>query len=122
LRYAPVISITAKDSRNVQSAIDLAQSLFKKSRKHAGTAEVNKVLEAVKDYRGPRVRGRRQPKIFYGAQVATAPPAFAIFVNDPALFPADYRRYVEKALREVLGFEEIPLRLFFRARQKSEKP
>ena len=30
----------------------------------------------------------------------------------------DYCRYVENALREALGFEEIPLRLRFRGREE----
>ena len=35
------------------------------------------------------------PKIYYATQVATRPPTFLLFVNEPSLFPADYRRYVD---------------------------
>ena len=58
--------------------------------------------------------------MFYVTQVATAPPTFVIFVNQPDYFPADYRRYVENAFREALKFDEIPLRIFYRARERRE--
>jgi GTP-binding protein len=60
------------------------------------------------------------PKIFYATQVAAPPPTFVIFVNDPGLFAPDYRRYVENAFREALGFEGIPLRIHYRARERVE--
>jgi len=120
LRYAPIVFTTARDARNIQSTLDLAQNLFKRSRKRVGTGELNRVLKAVGEYHSPRARGRRAPKIFYGTQVGTAPPAFVIFVNSPSLFPEDYQRYMEGAFREALGFAEIPIRITFRARAKEE--
>jgi GTP-binding protein len=120
LRFAPIAFTTATDARNIQATIDLAQSLFKKSLRRVGTGELNRVLEAVRNYHGPRARGSKVPKMFYVTQVATAPPTFVIFVNQPDYFPADYRRYVENAFREALKFDEIPLRIFYRARERRE--
>ncbi len=116
LRYAPISFVTAKDSRNIQATIDLAQNLRKKSLLRVGTGELNRVLQAVRDYHRPRTKGSKVPKIFYATQVATAPPTFVIFVNNPDYFPADYRRYVENAFRASLGFGEIPLRVHYRGR------
>lgn len=119
LRYAPISFITAKDSRNIQATIDLAQSLYKKSLQRVGTGELNRVLQAVRKHHRPRSRGK-SPRLFYATQVAVGPPTFLIFVNDPDLFPEDYQRYVESAFREALGFEEIPLRVHYRAREREE--
>ena len=63
----------------------------------------------------PRARGRRATKVYYATQIAAPPPTFVIFVNDVALFTADYRRYMEGAFREALGFKEIPLRMALEA-------
>ena len=62
---------------------------------------------------------RQVPKIYYATQVGTCPPTFLIFVNDPRLISKDYRRYVENAFRETLDFEELPLRVLYRARPRA---
>jgi GTP-binding protein len=121
LRFAPIAFTTAKDSRNIQAVIDLAQSLFKKSSYRAGTGELNRVMEAIRDYQPPRAKGAKVPKIYYATQVSTLPPTFAIFVNDPKLFSQQYRRYVENALRQALPFGEIPLRVMFRRRESAPR-
>ncbi len=120
LRFAPIVATTATQSRNLQSAIDLAQSLYKRSSRRIGTGQLNRVVEAIKEYHPPHARRSKVPKIFYATQVSTRPPTFVIFVNEPHLIPADYRRYVEGAFREALGFEELPLRVFYRRRERDE--
>ena len=64
--------------------------------------------------------GGRQGKLYYGTQVATRPPSFTLFVNDPKLFGETYRRYVERQIREGLGFEGSPIRLFWRGKQQRD--
>ncbi|MBI4583887.1 MAG: ribosome biogenesis GTPase Der [Planctomycetes bacterium] len=117
LSYAPKVFITAKGGRNVQSAIDIAQQLFKKSRRRIPTAAINRLVEKIKEHHGPARLHGKGPKIFYVAQVGAGPPTFVLFVNDPELFPKDYRRYIENRFREALDFGEIPLRLLFRQRE-----
>lgn len=119
LRFAPVVFTTAKDSRNVQSAIDLAQHLYKKARRRVGTGELNRIVEAIRQHHPPRVREKnREAKVYYATQVGTAPPTFVFFVNEPRLFSREYRRYVENSLRQALpDFEEIPIRVLFRKRE-----
>ena len=53
-------------------------------------------------------------------QVATRPPSFTLFVNDPKLFGDTYRRYVERQIREGLGFEGTPVKLFWRGKQQRD--
>ena len=40
--------------------------------------------------------------------------------NDPKLFGETYRRYVERQIREGLGFDGSPLRLFWRGKQQRD--
>ena len=49
-------------------------------------------------------------------QAATRPPTFVFFVNDPKLFTDDYKRYVERQLRDNVGFPGTPLRLYWRGK------
>lgn len=117
LAYAPMVFVTAREGRNIQSTIDLAQNLYKKSRVRVGTGALNRVVDRIKKQHGPaRVKGKR-PRIFYCTQVGTVPPTFVFFVNDPTHFSKGYRRYIENSFREELPFKEIPLRIFFRKRE-----
>ena len=49
-------------------------------------------------------------------QAATRPPTFVCFVNDASLFTDDYRRYLERQLRDNVGFPSTPLRIYFRGK------
>ena len=81
------------------------------------TGELNRVLEQAFERKKPGGKLGYKARIYYGTQVGRLPPAFAVFVNDPKLFPADYRRYVENRLRDAFDFSEIPVRVFFRGRK-----
>ena len=115
--YAPIVFTPARDSRNTQAAIDMAQHLYKRSSKRVGTGELNRVMEAITKHRPPPAKKGKAGKVYYSTQVAVCPPVFALFVNQPKAFSKDYKRYVANALREALDFEEIPIRVLFRNRE-----
>jgi len=115
--YAPIVFTTAKESRNTQAAIDLAQSLYKRASLRAGTGELNRVMKAILKHRPPPAKKGKSGKIYYATQVAACPPIFVVFVNQPKAFSNDYRRYIANSLREALKFEEIPIRIIFRQRE-----
>ena len=48
------------------------------------------------------------------AQVAVAPPTFAVRVNRPREIHFSYTRYLVNALRQAFGFTGSPIRLAFR--------
>ena len=52
--------------------------------------------------------------------MANRPPSFPLFAHDPNLFGETYRRYVERQIREGLGFDGSPLRLFWRGKQQRD--
>ena len=115
--YAPIVFTTAKESRNTQAAIDLAQNLYKRASLRAGTGELNRVMKAILKHRPPPAKRGKSGKIYYATQVAACPPVFVVFVNQPKAFSNDYRRYIANSLREALKFEEIPIRIIFRQRE-----
>ncbi len=118
ISYAPISFTTAKDGRNIRSTIELAQSLFKQAQTRVTTGQLNRAVEAALAAQQPMAtRHGGQPRIYYATQVATCPPTIALFVNHPAMMKEQYRRFVEKRLRESLPFEEVPLRLLWRARK-----
>ncbi len=118
--HAPVALTSATAGRNIDTTIDLASVLFKQARLRVGTGRLNQVLKAALEGNAPKPkRGRKAPKLYYATQVSTQPPTVVLFVNNPALLTREYERFLLNRFREALPFEEIPIRLLFRARRHS---
>lgn len=121
LEWAPMIFISAQSGQRVERIFPLAALAVEQHRRRVSTSVVNDVLQEALSWRSPpTTRGGRQGKVYYGTQVAVRPPSFTLFVNDPKLFGDTYRRYVERQIREGLGFEGSPLRLFWRGKQQRD--
>ena len=123
LSYAPVAFITAKEGRNVPALLDLCRHLHKAANERVTTGQLNAALEQALAERTPGgVGGKRSPKVFYATQVEVDPPHIVLFVNDPSLFGESYRRFLVNRFRDLLPFEEVPIRLTLRGRSRPEEP
>ena len=121
LEWAPMLFLSALTGQRVERIFPLAALAVEQHRRRVSTSVVNEVLKEALSWRTPpTTRGGRQGKVYYGTQVAVRPPSFTLFVNDPKLFGDTYRRYVERQIREGLGFEGSPLRLFWRGKQQRD--
>jgi GTP-binding protein len=121
LDWAPMLFTSALSGQRVNAIFPLAQRAVEQHRRRVSTSVVNEVLQEALRWRSPpTTRGGRQGRLYYGTQVACRPPSFTLFVNDPKLFGDTYRRYVERQIREGLGFEGSPLRLFWRGKQQRD--
>jgi GTP-binding protein len=109
--YAPVCFISAKTRLNLVQMMRLALELHEQAGVRVGTGELNRAIEQIVTYSGPRPHGTREGKVYYCAQVGVHPPTIVLFVNDRRLFDANYMRYVERSFRKRFGFSEIPLNL-----------
>ena len=121
LDWAPMLFTSALSGQRVQAIFPLALLAVEQHRRRVTTSVVNEVLKEALSWRTPpSSRGGRQGRLYYGTQVSVRPPSFTLFVNDPKLFGDTYRRYVERQIREGLGFEGTPLRLFWRGKQERD--
>jgi GTP-binding protein len=117
LDYTPMAFVTAKDGRNVQSVLSLAQHLHKQASARVSTGELNRVIHQAVTAQPPSLRYNRQGKIFFATQVATNPPTIVLFTNGPELFDNTYQRYLLKHLRDQLPFHEVPIKMYLRPRR-----
>ncbi|MEM7235507.1 MAG: ribosome biogenesis GTPase Der, partial [Planctomycetota bacterium] len=85
--------------------------------RRVSTGELNRIVDAIRQYQPPRASRGKTPKVYYATQVGVCPPTIVFFVNEPKLFDRPYRRYVEGALREALSLDEVPVRCLFRRRE-----
>jgi len=118
LAYAPIALSTATQGRNVQAVLDTAQRLFNQAQLRLTTSRLNEAVRAILDERSPSTPSGHRPKVYYAAQVETAPPTIVLVVNNPALVDETYQRFMINRLRQVLPYGEVPIRLILRPRSR----
>ncbi len=112
--YAPVLFISAKTGQRVDKLFAKITEVYEQACRRLTTGVFNDMLnEAIAMVPTPQDKGRHL-KIYYGTQVATNPPTFALFVNDKELSHFSYERYLENQIRKNFGFEGTPIRFFLR--------
>src|SRR5574341_1045487 len=119
--WAPMVFVSAKERRGVTKVLDRAARLVEQYRARFPTPQLNELLEAIQEeHPAPLAKGH-PVKLYYVAQVAYAPPTFAIQCNRPEAIGDAYRRFVENRLRESFGLE-VPMRLLFKERKRRARP
>jgi GTP-binding protein len=114
-----VIFTSATQGLNVSELANLARDLYEQSRHRVATAQLNTAIGEILQQRGPSHKtGTKPPKIYYASQVDVDPPTIICFVNDPASFDESYRRFLVNQFRLHLPYDEVPIRLFLRARRE----
>jgi GTPase len=120
INYAPLVFITAKDSKNVQQVLDLAQHLFKQANTRIGTGELNRVIKQIMQERPPSTPRGQRVKVFYATQTDVAPPTIVLFVNEASWVSESYKRFMLNRFREMLPFDEVPIKLVMRSRVRGQ--
>jgi len=119
ITWAPRVNLSAKTgwhTNRLIPAIDLALSSWDQ---RISTGRLNAFLgEIVAEHPHP-VRSGKQPKILFATQAATRPPRFVIFTS--GFLDPQYRRFLERRLREKFGFEGSPIQVSVRVREKRGK-
>jgi GTP-binding protein len=120
LDFVPIAFITAKNGKNVQAVLNLAQNMHKQASQRVDTSELNRVLADALERQAPPLRQNRRPKIYFGTQVAANPPTIVLFTNGPHLFDNSYQRYLIKVFRDQLAFGDVPIKLFLRSKRRED--
>ncbi|QNP28688.1 ribosome biogenesis GTPase Der [Cylindrospermopsis curvispora] len=119
--WADTIFVSAITGQRVEKILDLVNKAAEAHKRRVSTSVVNEVLtDAVSWHSPPASRSGKQGKIYYGTQVSSQPPTFALFVNDAKRFNENYRRYIERQFRKQLGFEGTPIRILWRSKKVRE--
>ncbi|MBN1816311.1 MAG: ribosome biogenesis GTPase Der [Sedimentisphaerales bacterium] len=116
-RHVPIIMTAAKTCQNVHRVLDLAIDVYEQASQEIPTPLLNKAVEAIQNERiSVASKKGGKPKIYYATQVAVRPISLLLFVNQPDLFDNSFKRFAINRFRELLGLEEVPIRLLLRAR------
>jgi GTPase len=119
--WAENIFVSAVSGQRVKDILPVVDRAVEQHRRRVSTAVINEVIAEAVTWHNPTVsRQGKQGKIYYGTQVTTQPPTFALFVNDPSRFNDNYRRYIEKQFRQQLGFQGTPIKFLWRGKNQRE--
>jgi GTP-binding protein len=119
LDHVPIAFITAKEGKNVQKVLNLAQNLHKQASARVTTGDLNRVVRNAVAHQSPPNRQNRVPRIYYATQVASNPPTIVLFTNGPQLFDNTYQRFIMKNLRDALPFKDVAIKLYLRDKSRA---
>ena len=118
--YFRSLYISAKTGQRVDKILSAVKEVYENTHRRIQTGVLNDVISsAVRANEPPSYNGRRL-KIYYSTQVAEAPPAFALFVNDGRLMHFSYERFLENTLRAAFDFSGTPIRILTRDKKEND--
>lgn len=120
LSYAPIVFTSAKSSAGLDPALDTVLKALENYNFRLSTGHLNRILHDATFARPYSSKGKPF-KLYYATQVATRPPTFTLFVNDPDLLHFSYKRYLENQLRKTFPLEGTPIRLNIRTSHERKK-
>lgn len=120
LQWVPVLFTSAITGQRVQRTLELIEEVATARTTRIPTHEVNEVIrELLAKARPPQAQGH-PVRVYYGTQVAVAPPTFVLWSNMPDAIPENYLRYLQNGFRARWGFLGAPLRINLRQRGEEE--
>jgi GTPase len=114
--YAPIAFVTAKEGKNVQAAVDLAQHLFNQASERVSTSRLNEAVKQCFEEKFPSTPNGRRAKIYYATQTGTNPPTLVLFCNKPEYINEVYQRFMINRFRDLLPYPEVPIKLVLRGK------
>ncbi len=117
ISYSNIIFVSALTKQRIYKILDEVVICNENRNRRVQTSVLNNIIaEATLLNQAPRHNGGRL-KVYYASQVSTAPPTFALFVNDPAYAHFSYIRYLENNIREYFDFSGTPVKFVLRLRK-----
>ena len=114
--WAPRVNISARTGRHLEKLVPALETALDSWDTRIPTGKFNAFLaELVAEHPHP-LRGGKQPRILFGTQASTRPPTFVLFTT--GFLDPGYRRFIQRRLREIWGFEGSPIVVNMRVREK----
>ncbi|MFV2196841.1 ribosome biogenesis GTPase Der [Nocardiopsis sp. LOL_012] len=114
--WAPRVNISAKTGRHVERLVPAIETALGGWEQRIPTGQLNNWLKELVAATPPPVRGGKQPKILFATQAGARPPHFILFTT--GFLEENYRRFIERRLREDFGFQGSPVHISMRIREK----
>jgi GTP-binding protein len=120
LAYATAAFTSAKESAGLEPVLEEITKAVESYNFRISTGQLNRIIQDATFARPYSSKGKRL-KVYYCTQVATCPPTFALFVNEPELLHFSYQRYLMNKLREAFPMAGAPIRMIAKASHKDRE-
>ena len=120
LDYAPMLFISAAESKNIDQVFKKVQLVARERRKRISTGSMNRFLDAT-DFQRASVPMNKRVRIYYMTQAAVAPPTFVLFTDRDVKLHFSYERFLENQIRASFKFIGSPIWFKVRARNKKKE-
>ncbi len=114
LKFVPFLFASAKTGQRVTKVLDIITNVAAERQTRIPTSQINERLAELLARRQPPQAAGREVKLNYATQVEIAPPAIAVFGNNPDLVEEHYIRFLHNGFRETYPFAGNPLRILMR--------
>ena len=120
--YAEVIFISALTKQRIFKLVDLCKQVSEERKKKIPTKDLNDfLLDEIVKSPPPASPSGKEVKIKYITQIGQHYPIFAFFCNYPNHVPDNYKRFLEKMIRNRYGFRGVPITLSFKAKSSKQE-
>lgn len=117
--WAPRVNISAKTGRHLEKLVPALETALESWDTRIPTGKFNALLADLTAEHPHPVRGGKQPRILFGTQASSRPPTFVLFTT--GFLDPQYRRFIQRRLREIFGFEGTPINVNMRVREKRKR-
>jgi len=118
-RNFPILFISAKTGRNALEAFNKLKVIKTNLNLFLNPATLKYFLKEIKPERVSISHRRRLPKFYYMIQIATKPPEFMVFVNDPGRVTGFHTSFIENRLREHFPLKGVPVKINYKKLKRS---
>ena len=119
--YAPIIFISALTGQRVVRIFEIIETVYSQYMKRVATSDLNKVMREFLESNPPSRNQHKANPITFMTQTSVAPPTFVFFTREPKAIHFSYRRFLTNRIREAFGFDQVPVRLIFRKKNRGVK-
>lgn len=119
LDYAPVVFVSAAESKNIEQVFKKVELVSRERRKRISTGNMNRFLDKV-DFQRASVPMSKRVRIYYMTQAAVAPPTFILFTDRDVKLHFSYERFLENEIRRSFRFIGTPI--WFKVKARNKKP
>lgn len=117
--WAPRVNISATTGRHLEKLVPALEVALASWDQRIPTGKFNAFLAELVAAHPHPVRGGKQPRILFGTQASTRPPTFVLFTS--GFLDPQYRRFIQRRLREIYGFVGTPVVTNMRVREKRSR-
>ena len=117
--WAPRVNISARTGRHLEKLVPALETALESWDTRIPTGKFNAFLAELTQEHPHPVRGGKQPRILFGTQASSRPPTFVLFTT--GFLDPRYRRFIQRRLREIYGFEGSPIIVNMRVRERRQR-